>query len=163
MTEPSLPAIETEEFVAPKTDAPNKSQRIRDRFKNKPASSPREKRSEPPSRPGEFVEPIEKLYTTVAVFAIPFDQQCASAILQVDQQEKIIQFDGTETDNPNYGKSVARLCAESLDKAAQTNDSLRKVLRMLTTGGTWGAVVAAHAPIIMAVMAHHAPFMKPKD
>jgi hypothetical protein len=104
---------------------------------------PRVRSIEPPSRPGEFVEPLENLYGTVATLLMPFDPLCASVVLEEDEK----------------GSTRARKCAEALDEAAQKSDGLRRILRMVTTGGTWGKVIAVHAPILMAVLSHHTPLM----
>lgn len=126
------------------------------RVKQDPPKLPREK--EPPSKPGEFVEPIESFYTLVGAGLFPFDPHCATVLLEEDRTAQVI--DGHEVRGKNYGKTRARICAETLDEAAQKSENLRRVLRLLTTGGVWGAVIAAHAPIVLAVMSHHTPMMK---
>lgn len=108
------------------------------------------KKSAPSNVPGQFIEPLTDLYTSVATLLFPLDPHCASVILTKNENE----------DSPHYGKTQAQICAESLDKAAQQNESLRRVLTMLTTGGTWGAVLAAHAPILLAIATHHTPLME---
>lgn len=105
---------------------------------------------EPDSRPGEFVEPIADFYRLVGATLFPFDPACASVLFEVDENKE----------SKNYGKDRAQLCAESLDAAAQKSPGLRKTLRMLTTGGVWGAVIAAHAPIAIAALQHHTPLME---
>lgn len=114
-------------------------------------SAPRKQRAtEPPSSPGEFVEPIADFYRFAAMAAMPFDPVCSMVILETESRE------GAK----NFGKDRAQICAEALDDAAQKSPQLRKFLRMATTGGVWGAVIAAHAPIIFAVVSHHTPLME---
>lgn len=103
----------------------------------------REHKTTPPYKPGKYVDALEQIYVGVATIAMPFDMQCASVIMQpVDES----------------GKTRARYCAETLDAAAEKNEGLRRFLEMLITGGTWGAVFIAHAPIMLAVLSHHTPF-----
>lgn len=114
-------------------------------------NGPRErpKRPAPANRPGQFVEPLTSFYTGVAMVAMPFDTECAMVVLQVEEN----------TESKNYGKSRAQICAESLDQAAQKNETLRRMLDTFTTAGTWSAVLAAHAPILLAIAQHHTPLM----
>jgi hypothetical protein len=43
-------------------------------------------------------------------------------------------------------------CADAWYTLAENNDSVRRVLLMFIEGGAWGALVAAHVPIVMAFM-----------
>lgn len=59
------------------------------------------------------------------------------------------QFDGTQI------LSRADQLATALDHLAQQNPSVRKVLESAMTGGAWGEVVLAVAPLVVAIAAHH--------
>lgn len=87
-----------------------------------------------PNKPGQFVEPLQKMYAGLAFTLMPFDQEAAMVIM--DNAEK---------------------CAVSLDEAAQKNESLRRILKSMTSVGVWGAVIAAHAPIAMVLLKNHTP------
>lgn len=86
----------------------------------------------PPSKPGQFTEDLMAIYGAVALGISLKDPVCGMAIAQ-----------------------SAEKCAEAWDKMAQDNDAVRRVLFAITKTTAIGAVVAAHAPIIMAVGAHH--------
>lgn len=92
------------------------------------------KKTEPPSKPGEFTEDLMQMYGMVALGIGMKDPECAKVVMKQGEA-----------------------CAEAWDKLAQDNASVRKMLRILTQTTGIGAVVAAHAPIAMAVMAHHGP------
>lgn len=49
----------------------------------------------------------------------------------------------------------AKPCADAWFSLAENNDSVRRVLLMFIEGGAWGALLAAHVPIIMAFMPEH--------
>lgn len=108
------------------------------------ASRPAEKRAKatksppPENRPGQFIQPLEDLYTLIAVGVMPFKPAVSMTILGPAQE-------GGE-------KTVARNCAEAWDELAQKNESVRRALKTLTTAGVYGAIVMAHAPIAMAAM-----------
>lgn len=56
-------------------------------------------------------------------------------------------------------------CGEAWDDLARTNPRVRAFLMKLIAGGAWGAVLMAHAPILMAIIMKdgirkHIPFIK---
>lgn len=56
-------------------------------------------------------------------------------------------------------------CGEAWDELARTNPNVRRTLMKLISGGAWGAVIMAHAPIAMAIIMKdgirkHIPFMR---
>lgn len=60
--------------------------------------------------------------------------------------------------SPNVGETIllqAEKCAESVNELARTNPSVRRVIQGLVTTSAWGAVIAAHAPIAMAIFFNH--------
>ena len=93
--------------------------------------APREKVI-PKPRKGALVEPLSNMYGSIGLLLMPFDPNCASAVV-----------------------ANAQACAESLDQLAQTNPAARKVLIALTQTSSWGTVIAAHAPILLAIAMHH--------
>ena len=85
-------------------------------------------------RGGSLKTPLLKTYSAIGQTVFAFDQECGAAILQ-----------------------SAESCAESLDILARQNEAVRKALEALTKTTVFGAVIAAHLPIAMAVIAHHNP------
>lgn len=88
----------------------------------------------PASKPGEFTEDLMQMYGMVAMGVMLKDPECGKVIMK-----------------------QGAACAEAWDKLAEDNDQVRKVLRALTAATGLSAVIAAHVPIAMAVMAHHGP------
>ncbi len=106
---------------------------------DKAEDTPRPVRRKPtiPKRKGQFVQPLTQMYAGLAMVLMPIDPVCANAIMQ----------------------SASR-CAESLDALAYQNDAVRRALHALTQTSAMGAVIIAHAPILMAVAMHHSPVIQ---
>lgn len=104
---------------------------------------PRKERAEKPAKPaavaprGGFVGPLTEMYGFVALAIMPFDANCAMAIMQ-----------------------AAPEAAKSLDNLAKTNPAVKRVLIAITQTSAWGAVITAHLPIIIAITVHHVPAVK---
>lgn len=68
---------------------------------------------------------------------------------------------------PDAGYAIgnsAEECANAWFELAETNDNVRKTVLMLVEGGAWGRVMAAHLPIIMALIPANAlPFNLPNN
>lgn len=92
------------------------------------------KKRAPTAKHGAFTQPLEQMYGAIGAILFQFDPTCAQAILV-----------------------AAPKAAQSLDDLAYQNPAVRRVLASLTTTSAVGAVIAAHAPIIMAVWMHHSP------
>ncbi len=87
-----------------------------------------------PRATNALIRPLEEFYTTVGTFMLPFDQPCGTAVI-----------------------NSAHQCAVSIDNLARENPKVRAaILRMVETS-VWGAVIAAHAGIIMTIAQHHGP------
>lgn len=63
------------------------------------------------------------------------------------------------TPTPMYNEDAAhalagqaKACADAWFNLAENNDSVRRVVLMFIEGGAWGALAAAHVPIIVAFM-----------
>lgn len=93
---------------------------------------------EPVAKKGEFIQPLEDMYTTVALGVGLFDMQCAGAI-----------------------SDSAPACAKAWQDLAEKNPNVRRVLRQVTEGGAFAGLIIAHAPIIVAVASHHMPQLLP--
>ncbi len=83
---------------------------------------------------GVLKESLTGLYAGIGMMLMPFDAHCGSAVIE-----------------------AADTCAGSLEDLAKTNPAVRKALMTLVKTSAWGTVIAAHAPLIMAIMAHHGP------
>lgn len=146
-TAPDFDFNEVEANDAPSFSAPNPKP-TRPRWggakktaESKPAKPTRNKTrvTVPPSKPGQFVEDITAIYAAAGMALSMKDQVCGQAVME-----------------------AAVGCAEQWDKLAQQNDAVRRALMALTKTTAIGALVAAHAPIIMAVGAHHGLSFGPK-
>lgn len=86
---------------------------------------------------GGLKGPLTQLYVGIGMSVMPFDPSCGRTIIE------------------NADK-----CAEALDELAKTNTAIRNFLIGLCTTSAWGAVLMAHAPIVMAIAMHHVPALK---
>lgn len=77
---------------------------------------------------------LVELYSSIGMVLLPFDAPCGTVVINSADQS-----------------------AEALVKLAAENDGVRKALNALTQTSAWGGVIAAHLPIIMAVVSHHSP------
>lgn len=98
--------------------------------------APRAERVKPLPR-GGLKGPLTQLYSGIGLSVMPFDPNCGRIILE-----------------------NAEKCAETLDELAKTNTAVRNALIALCTTSAWGAVIMAHAPIVMAIAMHHVPALK---
>jgi hypothetical protein len=87
-----------------------------------------------PNRKGQFVEPLMKMYGTAGAVVMMYDPICGTAVM-----------------------TSAQKCAETMDELAYQNEAVRRVVWSMTRTSTFGAVIVAHLPIIMAVVMHHVP------
>jgi len=83
---------------------------------------------------------LVNLYTGIGMSVMPFDPSCGRIIIE------------------NAGA-----CADSLDELAKTNPVVRNILISLVTTSAWGAVIMAHAPILMAIAMHHVPALRERQ
>lgn len=96
--------------------------------------APRTKKAEVPPLAASVKDDLTKMYALAGMGVMPFDPILAGVILE-----------------------QAPICAEAVFNAAQENESLRRVIVMLTTGGMWAGLIAAHLPILLTATARHAP------
>jgi len=81
---------------------------------------------------GVIADALMPMYASVGMFVAMKDKTCGSAILE-----------------------SAESCAQSIEDLAATNPAVRRAIMSLIKTSAWGGVIAAHAPIIMCVIAHH--------
>ena len=94
----------------------------------------------PPKRPAgapratPLEKKLEKFYSGIGLAVYPFDQHCGQVVIS------------------NAGNMAA-----SLDMLAKQNPKVRKVLEQMMETSAYGLVLAAHAPVVFAIVAHHNP------
>ncbi len=105
-----------------------------DETKAKPAPRARRTTTRKVSAPkkGAYVQSLTEMYTYLGMGVAIVDPTCANVVLE-----------------------SAENCAKSIDELAYQNESVRRALDMLTQSSAIGAVIMAHMPIAMAVLAHH--------
>lgn len=109
----------------------------------------------PPNKPGQFIEPIEDIYSFIGMTLMPFKPMMAGYLLMPEMT--------VVNDEPVEGPTGARRIAEAWDEVAQKNESVRRVLAGATTAGVWGKLIAAHMPLaVMAFMETDKP-MNPNE
>ncbi len=135
------PSLNGEETVLPNGRGTSKgSERVRRLFdarNTQPKASKPPKPNLPKPRPGALVKPLTELYTTIGTMMAPFDQPCGMSIV-----------------------SNAEPCAIAMDKLARDNPAVHRALAALLETSIWGAVIAAHAPILITVAMHHNPSIR---
>jgi hypothetical protein len=139
-------------------EEPPKRSPLRDRILKGSSDKPRDTRAKPakksvPNVPGQFVEPLTDFYNGAAMLLMPFKPAVSMAIIgpaRTPTQEELEQ----SADIP----SVAENCARAWDEAAQRSESVRRMIDGFLTVGVWGALIAAHVPILVAVAGDNPKF-----
>lgn len=109
---------------------------------------PKEKK-QVPNRPGQFIAPVEDFYNLLGMVAMPFDPEFSMAMVSPHKEPTI-----EEPDPP----TTAHRCAVAWDEAAQRSESVRRMLDNFTTVTVWGALAAAHAPLLLILAKNHTSF-----
>lgn len=146
-TEPIVPNHRASEGT-PQSSEPSTAKQLFRR--SQPREKARTTRTAPPPEnvPGQFVQPLEDVYSTLAMAMFPFKPQVAMAIIGPAREPTEEEL-AKRIEPP----TVAHNCAVAWDEVAQKNESVRRVLKSMTTVGVWGGLFMAHAPILAAVMA----------
>jgi hypothetical protein len=87
--------------------------------------------------PGRYYAKLKGFYATLGMGIFAVDHHCGSAIL-------------TSADET----------ALAMDKLARENRNVAKIVDFMLRTGAFGEVLAAHMPILIAVLSHHAPGFK---
>jgi len=130
----------TPEDAPPTFEPPRKPKWWERKPKNGGAKKAKVRKPEPPAPRGGLRKPLEDLYAGLGMMLIPFDPSCGKVIIE-----------------------AAPRCAETLDDLAKTNPAVRRILISLVTTSALGAVIMAHAPILMAIAMHHIPALREKQ
>lgn len=94
----------------------------------------KERKSAPPYRQGAITKQMYQFYGVVGMGVTMVDQHCGMAIIE-----------------------NAEMMAQSWEGLAKQSPALRKVLALLSGSGGVFAVAMAHAPLALAIGAHHGP------
>lgn len=100
----------------------------------------RKTRAAPVMPRGGLESALTQMYTGMGLAVMPFDPACGRVVIE-----------------------NAATCAESLNELAKIDPAVRRVLISLVSSSAWGAVIIAHAPILMAVAMHHVPALRNKQ
>ena len=129
------------EDAPPVFEAPRKPKWWERKPKNARGPRPAKARKPvPPTPRGGLRQPLEDMYTGLGLMMMPFDPHCGKIIIE-----------------------AAPRCAETLDDLAKTNPAVRRILISIVTTSALGAVIMAHAPILMAIAMHHIPALREKQ
>lgn len=109
---------------------------------------PKEKKHVP-NVPGQFIPAVEDFYNLMGMVAMPFDPEFAMTMISPHTEPT--------AENPDP-PTVAHRCAVAWDEAAQRSESVRRMLDNFTTVTVWGALAAAHAPLLLILAKNHTPF-----
>lgn len=104
------------------------------------ATKEKKTRTMPPLPRGGLKGSLTQMYTGIGMAVMPFDPHCGRIVIE-----------------------SAEHCAETLDELAKTNPAVRRMLIAMVTTSAWGAVIMAHAPLLMAVAMHHVPALKERQ
>jgi hypothetical protein len=127
-------------------EVPEKTERIPDRVPGK--VKPEEKRRGrqrapkpdpepvPPFRAGPIAKGINKLYLKAGKIVRAMDYDIGTAIIAITKKE-------SEEDIT---------VGEAWEEIAKVNPRIRRVLLKLISGGAWGQLLMAHAPILVAIL-----------
>ena len=103
----------------------------------------------PPFRAGPIAKGMNRLYLKVGKIVRGFDPEVGQAMIDATKKES--------DEDVTVG--------EAWEELAKVNPRVRRVLLKLITGGAWGQLFMAHAPILLAVIMKpaiisHIPFAK---
>lgn len=123
-------------------DAPLPDARSRPRRTTKDGSAKPKKPA--PAYPAEgYYDRILEFYQGVAMVAFPFEPQVALYLVTPEQKFN------PETRLMEDGMTGAERCAKAWDEAAKVSPSVRRMIESFFTVTVWGALISAHAPILM--------------
>lgn len=109
---------------------------------------PKEKKHVP-NVPGQFVDSVEDFYNLIGMVAMPFDPEFAMTMVSPHK---------APTEDEPDPPTTAHRCAVAWDEAAQRSESVRRMLDNFNTVTVWGALAAAHAPLLLILAKNHTPF-----
>lgn len=136
----SLPGSRARKPQAAAGDTPPRSRRNRKAEKNGDSGPAKESSFDAPEYvPGRISDALKGTYTQVAMMWGMFDPPCAQVLMQ-----------------------NAETMANSMEKWAKESPAIRGVLDKVITTSVVGEVIAAHAPIVMAIGMHHVPALRSK-
>jgi hypothetical protein len=140
LIQPEDSALPADDFTIPDPSASREERRSfasylggkKEKEEERPRRGRKPKKPVSRAKKGAFTEHLMGMYGMAGMAVFMRDQHCGQVILDNAEQ-----------------------CAEALDELAYQNESVRRVLDALVTTSAFGAVVMAHAPIIIAMAGHH--------
>lgn len=119
------------------------------RTRKRSAAAERQAEPVPPYKQGVIAAGVNKLYRRAGKIVRVMDADIGTAIIETTRK--------VDEDDVTVG--------EAWEELAKTNPRIRRFLMKAIAGGAWGQLVAAHAPIFMAVLmkdavAKRIPFMR---
>jgi hypothetical protein len=111
--------------------------------------------------PGGYADRIEEVYDGMALMFMPFEPEVAM-YLAMPEQKRVRDM---ETGDVSIVEGVtgSRKCAEAWDKAAQRSPAVRRLIEGFLTVNVWGALITAHAPIIVTILKNRTSFGEKMD
>lgn len=135
-----LPGSRARDTGAKPRDTAPRARRTRKATEDKTAGPAKEKSIDAPEYvPGRIGEALAGTYAQIGMMWGMFDPQCAQVLI-----------------------SNSKSMADSMEKWAKESPAVRGVLEKLITTSVIGEVIAAHAPIVMAIGMHHVPALRNK-
>lgn len=119
--------------------APGQTKRRRARLRTRGRSAeaaPKVEEEVPPFRAGPIAKGVNKIYTRIGRVVRAMDPDVGQAIILMTRKES--------DDDVTVG--------EAWEELARTNPRIRRVLLKVISGGAWGQLVMAHAPVVVAIL-----------
>lgn len=133
---PSVEELKAEKAELPE-DAPRNEDRAPDTGKrSKVKDPPKEAKPVPQFREGVIERGINKLYRRAGKMVRVMDHDVGQALIDITRKE--------DPEDTTVG--------EAWENIARHNPRIRRVLLRMISGGDWGALFMAHAPVLLAIV-----------
>lgn len=107
----------------------------------------RKPRKPAPPYPAEgYYDRVLEFYSGLAMVAFPFEPQIALYLVTPEMKMN------PETKALEEGMTGAERCAKAWDDAAKVSPAVRRLLEAFLTVTVWGALISAHAPMLMILV-----------
>ena len=130
--------------------------------RTKPRASTKERTRKPrkpaPPYPAEgYYDRVLEFYQGLSMVFFPFEPQVS--LYLVTPETKM----NPETKELEEGLSGAEKCAKAWDDAAKVSPSVRRLLETFLTVTVWGALISAHAPMVLILLKNRTPLGEKLD
>lgn len=139
---PSLEELKATKDAAPKAKQPTEDvapaapSRKRGRTRPGPKMAAAAPEPKTPFRAGPIAKGVNRIYRKAGKIIKVWDPQVGAAVISCTQKE--------DDDDTTVG--------EAWEELARVNPRIRAFLERIITGGAWGSLVAAHMPIVLAIL-----------